>query len=294
MKKKFRIAVEGATTDGRNISAAWITQMAKNYNPAVYGARVNLEHFRGVLPDGPFKAYGDVVALSAETIQDGSALDGKLALYAELDPTPELIELSKKRQKVYTSMEVNPDFGDSKEAYLQGLAITDSPASLGTQMLKFASGQPDNPLAGRKQSPGNLFSEAVEIDLSGLATEPGESSDPADPSAPQDNSPGLFARVKELLGGLSNKFASSDARMEDAHQAIELLASHQQSLLLQISQLTTQAGRFSDEFRALQASHETLHAECQALIGALDTQPASHYRARPPATGGNGAVLTDC
>ena len=43
--KYFRVATEGATTDGRVISRDWITQMAKNYSPKTYGARINLEHF---------------------------------------------------------------------------------------------------------------------------------------------------------------------------------------------------------------------------------------------------------
>lgn len=49
--KFFRIATEGDTTDGRVIDRQWLSQMAENYNPATYGARVFLEHLRGVLPD---------------------------------------------------------------------------------------------------------------------------------------------------------------------------------------------------------------------------------------------------
>lgn len=280
MKKKFRIAVEGATTDGRTISAAWITQMAKNYDPKVYGARINLEHFRGVLPDGPFKAYGDVVSLSAEKIGDGSALDGKLALYAEIDPTPELIELSKKRQKVYSSMEVNPEFGDSKEAYLEGLAITDSPASLGTEMLKFAAGAAVNPLATRKRNPGNLFSEAVEMDLVGLD----------DAKLPDDESKTLFSKVRELLGGLGNKFAASDARLQDAHKAIELLADNQKALADQVAKFA----ELSANHQTLKAAHDTLQGEFAALVETLDKTPDQQYRSRPPATGGGDAQVTDC
>ena len=44
----FRVAVEGATTDGRTIEANWLEEMAASYNPATYAARVNLEHIRGV------------------------------------------------------------------------------------------------------------------------------------------------------------------------------------------------------------------------------------------------------
>ena len=41
--KRFRIGVEGATTDGREIQREWLEQMAASYNPAVYTALINLE-----------------------------------------------------------------------------------------------------------------------------------------------------------------------------------------------------------------------------------------------------------
>ena len=40
----FRVATEGATTDGRAIEKKWIQQMAKNFDPKKYGARIWLEH----------------------------------------------------------------------------------------------------------------------------------------------------------------------------------------------------------------------------------------------------------
>ncbi len=43
----FRVATEGATTDGRNIDRATIEQIAATYNPKTYGARIWLEHIRG-------------------------------------------------------------------------------------------------------------------------------------------------------------------------------------------------------------------------------------------------------
>lgn len=36
--KRFRIGVEGATTDGREIQREWLEQMAASYNPAVYAS----------------------------------------------------------------------------------------------------------------------------------------------------------------------------------------------------------------------------------------------------------------
>lgn len=50
--KRFRIGVEGATTDGREIQREWLEQMAASYNPAVYTALINLEHIKSYLPDG--------------------------------------------------------------------------------------------------------------------------------------------------------------------------------------------------------------------------------------------------
>ncbi len=117
-----RIAKEGATTDGRTISAEWLTQMAANFDPAKYGCRVNMEHIKGLLPEGPFKAYGDVTALKTEADDDASSV----CLLRSTPPTNSR-PWSKKRQKVYTSMEIDLDFADTGEAYLVGLAVTDSP-----------------------------------------------------------------------------------------------------------------------------------------------------------------------
>ncbi|WP_255213531.1 GPO family capsid scaffolding protein, partial [Burkholderia pseudomallei] len=138
--KFFRVAVEGATVDGREIKREWLSQMAKHYDPTLYNARVNLEHLKGWAPlssTNPFGSYGDVIALKTAEIEDGP-LKGKMALFAQIDPTDELVALSKKRQKIFTSIEINPDFADIGEAYLVGLAATDDPASLGTEALQFA------------------------------------------------------------------------------------------------------------------------------------------------------------
>lgn len=275
--KYFRIATEGATTDGRVISADWIRQMAKNYDPKKYGARINMEHYRGILPDGPFKAYGDVRSLKAEEVE----IDGgkRLALFAEIDPTPALVELAKNRQKIYTSMEVDPNFARSGEAYLVGLAVTDSPASLGTEMLKFASTAQTNPLAARKQSAENLISEAVEVALN-FTEEPPKS---------DDKTAGLFAKVMEMLTGIGNKGAATDARLADAHKAVELLADNQRQLAESVTALSAK----DDAFKTLKAAHDKLQADFAALSAKLDKTPEPG-NPRPAATGGAGANLTDC
>ncbi len=210
--KRFRIGVEGATTDGREIQREWLEQMAASYNPAVYTALINLEHIKSYLPDSTFNRYGKVTALFAEEIAEGP-LAGKMALYADVEPTESLVELVKKGQKLFTSMEVSPKFADTGKAYLVGLAATDDPASLGTEMLTFSASAAHNPLANRKQNPANLFTAAEEtvIELEEI----------------QEDKPSLFARVTALF---TKKEQSDDVRFSDVHKAVELVATEQQNL----------------------------------------------------------------
>ena len=225
--KLFRVAVEGDTTDGRVIERAWIQQMAGSYNPSLYGARINLEHIRGILPDSPFKAYGDVVALKAEEVD----LDGKkkLALFAQLEPTDALVSMvNNDKQKIYTSIEVSPNFAKTGGAYLVGLAVTDSPASLGTEKLSFAAKHPDAKLFDdRKLHAENLFTASCEasIELEEVSADGGDATGkllsglaglldrftgkpnppPAAPPAPEGG-PGsqMFADLAEALTGIAD------------------------------------------------------------------------------------------
>lgn len=212
--KWFRVAVDGATTDGRKIQRVWIEQMVKNYSPDVYGARVNLEHIKGYSPDGQFKRYGDVLALQAEEIKTGP-LAGKLALFAQIEPTDDLIQLNKLKQKVYSSIEVNPEFADTGEAYLVGLAVTDDPASLGTEFLEFSANATVNPLTSRKQSPNNLFTAAEET---AIEFEEIDSQNDAAFSTILDRITGLFKSKSEndstkfvKLGETVEEFATASA-----------------------------------------------------------------------------------
>ncbi|SFT96266.1 GPO family capsid scaffolding protein [Halomonas saccharevitans] len=271
----FRIATEGATTDGRKISREWIEQMAKNFDPAVYGARVWMEHMRGMFADGPFPALGDVTKLEAREV------DGKLALFAEIDPTDRLKQMNQERQKVYTSIEVDPEFADTGEAYLVGLAVTDSPASLGTDMLSFSAQQGENsPLAARKQSAHNVFTAALETEL--------DFSEQADDTPPADKGPSLADRVKALFKKHDAKTdAGFAAFRSELEQTLELFVQKHQALAADL------AGRPSAEaFAELQTAHAETQRRLDELYTALDNEPTTPPRA--PATGGGNAMLTDC
>ncbi|RQS30277.1 phage capsid protein [Burkholderia sp. Bp8992] len=200
--KFVRVATEGATTDGRAITRQQIQEMADTYNPATtYGARVFLEHIRGVLPTGDFRAYGDVRAVEARTVDDG-----KLALFAQIDPTDDLKAMNKARQKVYSSIEIAPNFAESGKAYLVGLGVTDSPASLGTEILSFSQQHPDH-FKSRKHAPENLFSVAVEIGTALFNDEPAA----APIMTPASFTTLVTSKLAELFGIGGNGGASAPA-----------------------------------------------------------------------------------
>jgi len=276
--KRFRIAVEGSTTDGREISRDWISQMAANYDPAVYGARINMEHIRGYAADSTFRRFGDVTAVEAEEITDG-ALKGKLALFGWIDPTPELVELTRSRQKIYTSIEVNPTFADTGEAYLVGLAVTDDPASLGTEILSFSATAQANPLASRKQDRGNLFTAAEETVI--------EFEDVADPA------PSLLARISAMFTG--QKKASGE-QFADVGAAVTAVAEQVQlNAESQAQKLSALESSLTGRLEAIEQQAGEDRAAFAALQGQLETTDGSFSR-RPAATGSDpkAGTQTDC
>lgn len=259
MAKKSKwvvVATEGATTDGRTIQRNWIEEMAESYDPKnIYGARINLDHikFSVYLPElANAHCFGDVLAVKAEEREDG-----KLQLLAELQPTDALIALNKEGQKVYTSVEIDTNFADTGKAYLVGLAVTDNPASLGTEMLSFSH----NGLNARKLKADNIFSAAIETELDF------EGWDGLD-------NPSVFAKIKALF---AKKEKSDDERFSDQSSAIELLAEQQKEIL---EKLTALQGDFANQ----QADIEEMkagNAEIHAAFEELKQKPAQAENSRP-------------
>src|SRR3546814_17976148 len=105
-----------------------------------------------VCPSDLFNAYGSVLSLKTEEVE--LTINGEkkmlLALFAEIDANDQLVEINKAGQKLFTSCEIHPNFAGEGKAYLVGLAVTDSPASPGTEALKFAT-----------LSSPNLFTDAA-------------------------------------------------------------------------------------------------------------------------------------
>ncbi|KAF1021903.1 MAG: hypothetical protein GAK30_01592 [Paracidovorax wautersii] len=276
VSKFFRIGVEGATSDGRVIDRELLEQMAKSFDPNVYGARINIEHIRGMSPNSDFKAMGDVIALKTEEIDIGGKK--KLALLAQISPTDELIALTKKRQKIYTSMEIRPKFADTDKAYLSGLAVTDSPASLGTEILEFAAKATVNPFAARKDHPDDLFSAAEEAVIEFM-------------DAPEDTA-SLAAKFADKLKAITAKFSgksqATDANLEAIVDAIGDIG---EAFNTQAEEVTALRSTVAGQAKTI----ETLSKQVKDLTDkytALDNTPTG--TPRPPANGGAGDIKTDC
>lgn len=273
--KFFRVATEGATTDGREIQRSWIEQMAKNFNREKYGARVWLEHMRGMLPESAFAALGDVLAVEARPVEDG-----KLALFAQIEALPALVAMNKAKQKIYTSIEVDPNFAKSGEAYLTGLAVTDSPASLGTEVLKFAAGNPDaSPFKGKKHSEGALFSAAVETEL-GLE---------GDAESIASTLITKFSDMLKNLSGITAPKPTPETSDAFATKTLEVLGAADAAIQQQAKELAAEkAAR-----EKLAGEFSTLEKKFNELTEKLSAQDSSITH-RPEATGSEGVVQADC
>ncbi|MDP8173671.1 GPO family capsid scaffolding protein [Pasteurella skyensis] len=143
------VATSGFTADGREISKQDLKDMAESYNKEEYTSMLWLEHYR-------WQNFGKVLELKAEDVGE------ETKLYAKISPSAELINLNGRGQKIFTSIEILPNFNKSGKAYLGGLAITDSPASRGTTELNFSvRGVAEGAILGNPE-PFTITQEEVE------------------------------------------------------------------------------------------------------------------------------------
>ena len=257
--KLYRVAVAGATTDGRIIEPAWIQQMAKNYSTNTYTALANIEHIRGVSPNSEFGSYAKVLALKAQ--EDEINGQKKWCLYAQIEAFDNLLELHAKNQKLFNSLEVNPKFADTGEAYLIGIAFTDSPASLGTQIMEFASKNPEaNPFTSKKQHKDNLFTAAAEVNIE---FEEAEAS-----------TVGLFSKVLDWLKPKQEEQDNkNNGQFKEVSDSIEAIAKT-------FGDTQTELSTLKKDYSTLQTKHSTLETQFNELKVKLgheahqDTPPA--------------------
>lgn len=273
--KPFLLATAGSTVDGREISESDIDQMASSYDPKTYGARVNIEHIRGISGQSPFFAYGDVdsVFVGETEVNFNGKIEKRKALFGVLDVTDNARALNEASQKVYPSIEILPNFGGKGFSYLGGVALTDSPAAIATERLKFSRFQPGAMVLARDEAAALEFAE----------------------DGATESAKGLLASMSAMF----DKFTASFAPAPKPETQPEPKPEGQQPTTLDFSALR---GVFEEFGQTVTTAIEGLRSEFRTEADAMalklkkleDTQeatPAPHFQRRPIADGNTAATI---
>lgn len=292
--KRFRVAREGVTVDGREITRQQITDMAKDYDPVEYTARINVEHMGGwnFLGNTAIPALGDVIACDAQL--DTYQVDGKdvqlMGLYATLSALPQLVEANKQGQKLFTSIEFYPKFTATGRAYLVGLAVTDIPASRGTEPLKF-NNTANNTLFSEHQELTLMTTQANQTPTTAttegqapIEQAPVPTQTPQPPAQPQQHKAedGFLQKMANMFTSKSSGMTKDEQDMvlqgfNTLNEKTDTNAAATAQLLEKMNTLTEQVSQISQNFASLQTQ--------------LATEPVP-MTAVPPAGAGFNAI--DC
>lgn len=276
--KPFLLATAGSTVDGRTIDDKLLTEMASSYDPKTYGARLNIEHIRGISGDKPFRSYGDVLELSTAEVDVNfnGKTEKRLGLFGVFDVTEDAKALNDAGQKVYPSIEIEENFAGKGFAYLMGCALTDSPAAIATGRLQF-----------NRQMPGTIHLSRDESALIELA-EAGTGED--------------GTKFLDKLGGMFDAFAAKfgvqkpdekpSAKADDDKPAIFDFALLK-TMFEELSKgVATEIGALRTELRT---EVDGLALQFKKLGDEQEKKPAQDYRQRPLSNGPSGQFAkTDC
>ena len=311
ISKPFVIATEGRTVDGRTLPRDWLVQMAANYDPTVYTAVVNLEHYLSYDPDSTFSACGKVLSLKTQTAKIMG--QERLQLIAVAEASDEAAKLQAGGKKCFASVEIVPDFADSGQAYLTGLALTDSPAALGTEAMKFStftSEQGSERLALAQET--RLEFEAVKPENQPEQTPGSKAADPFEKGSGSagilEKALSLFGKPKEEAqhtppvrlpvagpppGGQAPPWGAASESERGPSFASMPLPADQELLSARQNELADDAMLLKADVSTLKTALNALREEFGALKHALSKIDAS-TSIRPPAPGGNATLKTDC
>ena len=202
-----RVATSGTTADGREILPQELRDIAETYKSSRYTAVIWCEHERW------HGSHGTV--FSVRLLEDAEDLEpGQIALEAQLKPNDQLLRLNDLGQKLFTSIEITPNFAGSGKAYLTGLAVTDEPASLGTQELYFSRKTNKTSYYAASVALGKLVEEQPQSEFSkltavlkglfkqfGIDPKPDEPKTPTESKIPMDEATAKAAQalIEQLL-----------------------------------------------------------------------------------------------
>lgn len=275
--KPFLLATAGSTVDGRNIEEKTIREMATSYDPKTYTALINIEHVRSYSGQAPFNCYGTVLELSTAEVDVNfnGKTEKRLGLFGVFDVNDQAKALNDAGQKNFPSIEIMENFGGKNFAYLGGCALTDSPASIATDRLKF-----------NRQMPGS-----IKFASDDLAAALEFAADEAEPGA------GILASFKSILDGFAAKITSkAEGTQAGEPEAKPGAAFDFAQLAPMFEQLT---GAIAKEIGSLRSEFRS-EVDALAVKFAKDkeereAEPATTYRQRPVAAGQHGKYAkTDC
>lgn len=276
--KPFLLATAGTTVDGRVIDDKLIDEMVSSYDPKTYGARLNIEHIRGITGEAPFRSYGDVVALSVGEVDVNfnGKTEKRKALFGEFDVLEDAMKLNAQGQKVYPSIEIEPNFAGKGFAYLMGCALTDSPAAIATERLQF-----------NRAAPGSIVLNGETAFALELADDKGN---------PTETGQGLLAAFKSMMDGYTAKLTGKATEPKPADPPEQQLT---QGFDMQAftALFTDFAGKVEGALQSQAAAQreeiDALALKFAALDKRVETTAAPGQQQRPQANGSNFA-RTDC
>jgi len=166
---------------------------------------------------------------------------------------------------------MDPDYCDSGEAYLTGLAVTDNPAVGGTDYLNWFSTK-------QKENDKQMFSAFIELDEELKFEEAKEK-------------PSLFSKIQKILKGSKEE---TDNNFSEHEQSLELIATELDEQKTAFNELKKSVdkiqpaptGEKSEDYKALQTELDTLKQKVEEFG---DQEPAPK---RPQSSGGSKAKIS--
>ncbi|WP_433586877.1 GPO family capsid scaffolding protein [Providencia alcalifaciens] len=191
------IATEGDTVDGRIIERQHLIEAADTYDYKLYAALIWPEHNHDTDP------VGEVLEVMLDENENG-----ELQLLAILRPFVSLLVANSKDEYLFTSIELTPDgnFRGTGKHYLEGLAVTNSPASVGTTRLHFSRNKSKDGTMSDKKNWRKKFNIAEPT--------------PAPEPAPEQASNEEVQLLAEALAAAEDKIAELEAKLNETSQEV--------------------------------------------------------------------------
>ncbi|KAA8727576.1 phage capsid protein [Ewingella americana] len=208
------IATEGETVDKRELTRKMLIDAAETYNPELYTALLWPEHERYA------GNAGEVLEL------DYAENEERLVkLYARLCPSTDLINANRNGKLLFSSVELTPDgnFRGTGRYYLQGLGVTDEPASVGTTRMRFNK-RKDNYFIGN--SSPLVINEIKEMNMAGKTNTKSkwrslfsiEDEQPQEETPPADDK---LQALAEALAALETRVSALETKTDETDEAVD-------------------------------------------------------------------------